>query len=530
MSKAKAARSAAAATPRLLPSLRALSFVPGPSNIPTAPRALQTRIVPGPVLKAADELFLPDPRRPQHKPELLYSAPRFLHLPRNTTVPEVCLVGRSNVGKSTLINALGGLTSARAGKVTKTLVKHDDAPSAGGASPALAITSPTAGCTQTLNMYGFGPPPPRQPEDDGGDDWLGKEGGRSRSEVREDAKQRAREREESHRHRLYLMDTPGYGLNSRERWGDEILKYFNKRRMLRGAVMLVDSVAGVKDDDRQALMLLRRAGVRTAVVLTKGDKVMRGGGGGDGTADSVAVVERCAQVWEELRAAAAGPGKDWIEGQENGWVREVFVTAAGGQDGFGVSGARLLIGRLAGLLEDVPAEAAVASSETAPKIVSFDDIEVLPERSSPPPSQKVVEAAAPPTPAVVREAPPSPSPQPQPPGQSPDWDWDWDMGFQPDTTKPAKASKASSAAKGKKSSGRSWWEKRKKRENKDKSLAPWDRRKKTPNRRERRAAEKAKAAPPVDPFMQQFASRSGGKSKKGRSGRSGGNSMQKATF
>ncbi|KLU88177.1 hypothetical protein MAPG_07164 [Magnaporthiopsis poae ATCC 64411] len=356
-------------------------------------------------------------------------------------------------------------------------------------------------------MYGFGPPPSRQ-TDNNGDDWLDKEGGRSRSEVREDAKQRAREREESHRHRLYLMDTPGYGLNSHERWGDEIVKYFNKRNMLRGAVMLIDSVAGVKDDDRQALMLLRRAGVRTAVVLTKGDKVMRrggggGGGGGDGTADSVAVVERCTQVWEELRAAAAGPGNDWIEGQENGF-REVFVTAAGGPDGFGVSGARLLVGRLAGLLEDVPAEAATASSpETAPKIVSFDDIEFLPERSSPSPSPKTVAAAAPapasPPPAVVRGAPPSPSPQlqpqqqPQPPVQFPDWDWD--MGFQPDTTKPAKSSegsKVSSTVKEKKSSGPNWRDKKNKRENKVK-VAPWERKKKDTKQTRQESDRKSKA-------------------------------------
>ncbi|KAL8393838.1 hypothetical protein RB595_003552 [Gaeumannomyces hyphopodioides] len=501
MSRAKATQTAA----------RAVSFLPGPSNIPTAPRALRTRELPAPVLKAADELFLPDPRRPQHRPELLYSVSRFLRIPRNTTVPEVCLVGRSNVGKSTLINALAGLASARAGRVTKALAKQADlsAAAAGGTIPALAITSASAGCTQTLNAYGFGPPPPPKPDDDGGGgsggDELGKEGGRSRSELRRDSKTRTREAEGVHRHQLYLMDTPGYGLNSREGWGDEIAKYLNRRRMLRGAVLLIDSVAGVKDGDRLALSLLRRAGVRVAVVLTKGDKIM-GGDGSGASADAAAGL--CVDIWGELRAAEDQAGPDWAEGQEKGWVREVFATAAGGPAGFGVSGVRLLIGRLSGLLEDVPAEAApVPAAAAAPKIVSFDDIVFAPERSSVAPAATQpdnfdVFATARTGSAGARKAPPQ---QRQFLGEHPDQD----LGFRPDATMRTGAGAARPAGQ-RKSSGRNYWDQKKDR-NKKRGRNGNGRKGQDGPRRGSPSAP----SPPVDPFMQAFSARASGKRKSG---------------
>ncbi|TLS24063.1 hypothetical protein PpBr36_08327 [Pyricularia pennisetigena] len=377
-----------------------VSFQPGPSNIPDAPLAVPSQWLSSQI-RAADKMVLY--RGKGSRPEFLYSARRFLELPRNTLVPEVCLLGRSNVGKSTMINAIAGMPSAKTGNVNKTLAKKGLGD--GGVS-GLAVTSRKAGCTQTLNCYGFGPAPstqvsgcelliPTRPEDSEGGEGaeVAREvvGGRSRSEVREDAKEKARNRE-THNHSLYIMDMPGYGHNSREEWGNEIVKYIQKRKMLKGAVLLIDAAAGFKEGDRVTLQLLRDAQVRTAVVLTKGNKAILAfdpavQGGADLSNDHP-IVKACAQVWGELRRTEREvPQQSWTEG--NGWERDIFVTAAhssqeGRKDGaaFGLSGVRLALCNMAGLISGVQSRtrepSIKAASETKPaspsKIVSFDEI------------------------------------------------------------------------------------------------------------------------------------------------------------
>ena len=64
--------------------------------------------------------------------DFLLSAPKLIHLPA-PTVPEVAFAGRSNVGKSTLINALTG-------------------------RKALARASNTPGRSQELNFFDVGDP------------------------------------------------------------------------------------------------------------------------------------------------------------------------------------------------------------------------------------------------------------------------------------------------------------------------------------------------------------------------------------
>src|SRR5690606_33415066 len=76
-------------------------------------------------------------------------------------------------------------------------------------------------------------------------------------------------------YRLIMVDLPGYGLGSEAEWGIEIQKYLSRRQMLKGAVLLIDAVAGVKEADRMVLETLRDAQVRTSVVLTKADKLVR---------------------------------------------------------------------------------------------------------------------------------------------------------------------------------------------------------------------------------------------------------------
>lgn len=176
------------------------------------------------------------------------------------------------------------------------------------------------------------------------------------------------------RHGLVLMDMPGYGLNSQAEWGTEIAKYLGRRAMLRGAILLIDAVAGLKNGDRMVLRMLRDADVRTAVVLTKADKL----GYGSGEQGEEAVKKMCLSVWRELREMETG-SLTWLEGK--GWEGEIWVTGAGDprNGGVGVEGARLAICRMAGLVEDNRTFGAPELGQSG-KIVPFDQL-----RWAPPP-------------------------------------------------------------------------------------------------------------------------------------------------
>ena len=133
------------------------------------------------------------------------------------TFAEVAFAGRSNVGKSSLINNLVR---------RKKLVRTSSAP----------------GCTRTINIF--------------------------RVRLRTDG-------EEAH---LDLVDLPGYGYAQRSKaerkaWGPLIEGFLSERPGLRGAVVIIDIRRGVQDDDKQLLEFLESIGVAPILVATKLDKL-----------------------------------------------------------------------------------------------------------------------------------------------------------------------------------------------------------------------------------------------------------------
>jgi GTP-binding protein len=143
--------------------------------------------------------------------EFLKSAPELKFLP-DPVVPEIAFAGRSNVGKSSLLNAL---TNRK----------------------ALARTSNTPGRTQELNFFDVGSPLQL---------------------------------------RLVDMPGYGFAEAPKDmvkRWRFLVNDYLRGRAMLKRALVLVDSRHGLKEVDREVMRMLDDAAVSYHIVLTKGDKV-----------------------------------------------------------------------------------------------------------------------------------------------------------------------------------------------------------------------------------------------------------------
>jgi GTP-binding protein len=171
----------------------------------------------------ADNFFIKN-RNPV---KLLRSVARFMEVP-DSDVPEVAFVGRSNVGKSSLLNA-----------VVDANVKD-----------LVARTSATRGFTRTMNFYGVGP----------GNGITLKKDADGRSKITGSGG-------------LVIVDMPGYGDGSLASWGVEIMKYIQSRKQLRRVFVLLDTEHGVKDKDRSLLASLRLAGVSHQIILSKMDKL-----------------------------------------------------------------------------------------------------------------------------------------------------------------------------------------------------------------------------------------------------------------
>ncbi|EFY90581.1 GTP binding protein (EngB) [Metarhizium acridum CQMa 102] len=253
--------------------------------------------------------------------KFLYSAEALRHHSANNVTPEIVVLGSSNVGKSTFLNALVGQSKA-------------------------ARVSQKPGRTTLMNAYGVGPLP-KIPRD------LVPKG------------------MPPPRHSLVVVDTPGYGFKSQASWGDAIMKYLQARRMLRGAVVLLSSEKRLLPEDRWMLRTLAEANTRTVVVLTKADKARN------------AWVETCSlladvvqQEVDRLHKEFGGKWKD-----EEGAASRIYITAAGMEspgrlkNGGGLGGVRTAILEMAGFtLQETVTKKADTVAYTGP-VVSFDDIE-----------------------------------------------------------------------------------------------------------------------------------------------------------
>ena len=148
-------------------------------------------------------------------------ATKFLQ--QRILVPEVIFLGRSNVGKSTLINALLGSDLNR--------------------------VSATPGMTEVMAAWGLA-----AKQRDGGA-LKGWDGDTSP--------------------KVTLVDMPGYGFGSRSEWGTQIVSYLNARRNLRRAFLLVDSVHGVMAADHHMLEIFQKLGIPYQLIATKCDRLPR---------------------------------------------------------------------------------------------------------------------------------------------------------------------------------------------------------------------------------------------------------------
>lgn len=137
----------------------------------------------------------------------------------------MCFVGRSNVGKSSLLNAVFGRPKEK-----------------------IARVSSKAGHTKTLNAFGVG--------------------GSSRDTAAKEALKQLQSGA------LVVVDTPGYGYHSRQEWGPEINKFFEKRKQLRMVFLLIDALHGVKPRDLVLLQHFEMQGIPYQIILSKVDRIV----------------------------------------------------------------------------------------------------------------------------------------------------------------------------------------------------------------------------------------------------------------
>lgn len=200
--------------------------------------------------------------KPAQKPdviraEYLISAVRQEQYPPGDE-PEIAFIGRSNVGKSSLINSV---------------CRHR----------GLALTSGTPGKTQTINFFRvvF-----KLPDNN------------SEAEVRRQA---------------FFVDLPGYGYaktgrNARRQWAKFVEEYFLQSPRLKRIYQLIDIRHPPMESDIVFHAWLKQQGLPVKIVATKSDKITR-----SRLKEHLGVIARALEVAPEqilTHSALSGAGRD----------------------------------------------------------------------------------------------------------------------------------------------------------------------------------------------------------------------------
>jgi GTP-binding protein len=272
-------------------SFRSLASRAAPSRLQRPSKPQTARTFPTSALSYHWDTLPPTPIQLSHAgkffkvqpPAFLWSAEKFKTMDFGDS-PEVCFLGRSNVGKSSLLNAL--------------LCRN------------IAYTSSKPGRTKLMNAFAVG-----GSEDNG-------------------------------KNRLVVLDMPGYGKGGRPQWGTQIMKYLEKRKQLRRTFLLIDAEHGVKTSDRQLLALIKDIAIPYQVILSKADKIVFPGSRTPGSEALEARLSELRRTMESVKKAVQPNSEDdggavgeviacssekWIKGKRMGIdaVRFAMLRAAG---------------------------------------------------------------------------------------------------------------------------------------------------------------------------------------------------------
>jgi GTP-binding protein len=193
------------------------------------------------------------------------------------TGSEVAFAGRSNVGKSSLINALLG-------------------------QAGLARTSNTPGRTQELNFFAPAARVERL----------------ARGEKPSSSKKLPADTSAG----IILVDMPGYGyaqapIDHIENWTQLVFDYLRGRGSLRRVYVLIDSRHGLKPGDLEVMDLLDQTAVSYQIVLTKVDKLGK-------TLEAAGIQAVIQSVEQSIRRRPAAHPVILATSSEKGWGIEAM--------------------------------------------------------------------------------------------------------------------------------------------------------------------------------------------------------------
>lgn len=208
-----------------------------------------------------------------HSANYLISSPDYLHCP-GADRPEYAFIGRSNVGKSSLINMLCDRQQ-------------------------LAKTSGTPGKTQMINHFAITSSSAANPKAQ----W-------------------------------YIVDLPGYGFarvsqQQRKNWSMMIENYMRKRENLVSVFVLIDSRHSPQAVDLEFVNRLGEWNVPFCLVFTKADKTTQS----EVSKNSKAFLQTLRQTWQFLPAhfitsAVKKSGRDKILATIDRWNEEFAAGTA----------------------------------------------------------------------------------------------------------------------------------------------------------------------------------------------------------